>query len=53
MNSGSIWPKKGKIGTKKSLVISILKPIEPGQDSEDFLKNLQKNIYNELENISN
>ena len=53
MNSGSIWPKEGKIFRNKTLVISILKSIDPGLESELFLETLQKNIYNELEGLPN
>ena len=49
INSGYTWPKKGlkKIGT--TLIVSILKPIEPGIDKEIFLKKLQDDIYYELD----
>ncbi len=53
MNSGAIWPKSGNMGKNKTLVISILKPIEPGLEGKLFLNTLQKNIYNELEKFSN
>ena len=36
----------------KTLTISILKPIEAGKESKFFLENLQKIIYEELDNIS-
>tara|TARA_B100002052_G_scaffold299061_1_gene335036 strand:+ start:6297 stop:6995 length:699 start_codon:yes stop_codon:yes gene_type:complete len=51
LNSGVIWPKNGNLKTNKTLKISILKVIEPGINSDDFLIKLQKDIYNELDNM--
>ena len=52
INSGKIWPKSGKLNSNKTLVVSILEPIEPGMESKDFLNCLQSNIYNELDIIN-
>ena len=49
INSGSVWPKKGKMKPNKNLTISILKPIESGLNKDIFLKKLQDNIYFELD----
>ena len=35
----------------KTLIISILDPIAPGMNSDEFLNTLQKNIYKEIDNI--
>ena len=51
LNSGSIWPKNGKLKTNKTLTISVLDPISPGMNSDEFLNKLQKNIYEEIEKI--
>ena len=53
INSGSVWPKNGRLNKNKTLTISILKPIETGKDSKIFLESLQKIIYEELDNLSN
>ena len=52
INSGNTWPKKGpkKIGT--ILTVSILEPIEPGQEKEIFLKKLENAIYTELDALN-
>ena len=51
INSGFTWPKiSKKINT--TLSVSILKPIEPGQNKELFLKNLQDVIYTELDALN-
>ena len=52
INSGTVWPKKGKLIANKTLTISILKPIEAGMDSKKFLEVLQNSIYKELDSIS-
>ncbi len=49
LNSGAIWPKKGKMSNKKKLYVSILKPIDPGMEDDQFISTLQNNMYNELE----
>ena len=51
INSGYVWPKKGTKKTNKVITISILKPIKPGLQKEEFLKMLEKNIYDELDLI--
>ena len=38
INSGYVWPKKGKKNINKTITISILKPIEAGLQNDEFLK---------------
>jgi len=52
INSGAVWPKNHPLSSKKTINISILKPIEPGLNKEDFLNLLENNIYSELDNIN-
>ena len=52
INSGNVWPKKGKLKPNKNLTISILKPIESGLNKDTFLQNLQDNIYFELDSLN-
>ena len=52
LNSGRVWPKHGIIKHTGKITVSFLKPIEPGLNREDFIKNLETKIYNEIENIS-
>ena len=49
INSGYVWPKKGLKNSKKTITISILKPIPPGLKKEEFIKILANNIYSELD----
>jgi 1-acyl-sn-glycerol-3-phosphate acyltransferase len=51
LNSGSVWPKNGKLKSNKTLTVSILDPISPGMNSDEFLNSLQKNIYEEIDKI--
>ena len=52
INSGNVWPKKGKLKPNRNLTISILKPIEPELNKDIFLKSLQNNIYFELDSLN-
>tara|TARA_B100002052_G_scaffold66660_1_gene60013 strand:- start:1083 stop:1784 length:702 start_codon:yes stop_codon:yes gene_type:complete len=51
INSGYVWPKKGRKTSNKEIVVSILKPIEPGLNKENFLSTLENKIYLELDSI--
>ena len=53
LNSGNIWPKNSSLKANGIITISILKPIESGINKEIFLKNLEENIYNEINRINN
>ena len=52
INSGYVWPKKGKKKSNKIITISILKPIPAGLPKENFIQVLEKNIYSELNLIN-
>ncbi len=51
LNSGNIWPKIGSLKLNKTLTISILDPIKPGMNPDEFIKILQKKIYEEIDKI--
>ena len=51
LNSGSVWPKNGKLKPNKTLTISILDPIRPGMNPDEFINMLQKKIYEEIDKI--
>ena len=51
LNSGNIWPKNGELKSNKILTVSILDPISPGLNSDEFINILQKNIYDEIDKI--
>ncbi|MDC3203826.1 1-acyl-sn-glycerol-3-phosphate acyltransferase [Candidatus Pelagibacter sp.] len=48
INSGYVWPKKGAKNSHKTITVSILNPINTGVGKENFLKDLESKIYNEL-----
>ena len=52
LNSGKVWPKHGIIKNKGKITVSFLKAIEPGLSRNDFIKNLETKIYDEIKNIS-
>ena len=49
INSGYVWPKKGKKNSNKTITISILKPISAGLAKEKFIQMLEDEIYRELD----
>ena len=48
INSGYVWPKKGAKNSHKIITVSILNPMNAGMGKENFLKDLESKIYNEL-----
>jgi 1-acyl-sn-glycerol-3-phosphate acyltransferase len=52
INSGYVWPKKGSKQSKRTITVSILKPIEYGLNKDDFLRTIEKDIYEELNKIN-
>ena len=49
INSGHVWPKRGKKQFNKTITISILEPIKPGLSTGEFIENLENKIYLELD----
>ena len=52
LNSGKVWPKHGIIKHPGKIIVSFLKPIEPGLSRDEFIKNIETKIYDEINNIS-
>jgi len=52
INSGYVWPKNKPLSNNKTITISILNPIDPGLNKEEFLNLLENNIYSELDKIN-
>ena len=48
INSGNVWPKDGKLSSKKTITISILPAVKPGMKSADFTSYIEDKIYTEL-----
>ena len=52
LNSGKVWPKTGIIKYPGKITVSFLEPIKPGLSRDEFIKNLENKIYDEIINIS-
>ena len=52
LNSGSVWPKEGIIKHPGKITVSFLEPIKPGLNREDFVKNLEMKIYDEIKRLN-
>ena len=52
LNSGRVWPKHGILKYPGKITVSFLKPIEPGLNRDEFIRNLEMKIYDEIKNIS-
>ena len=52
VNSGYVWPKKGYKKSNRVIVVSILKPIDPGLSKDNFIKILEESIYSELDKLN-
>ena len=52
INSGYVWPKKGKKIPGKTIIVSIMPSIKKSLQKDEFLKNLENKIYSELDLIS-
>ena len=52
INSGYVWPKKGSKITNKQIIISILPSIDYGVEKNEFVKNLERKIYAELDRVN-
>ena len=52
LNSGKVWPKKGMLKYPGKITISLLEPIKPGLNREEFIKKIENEIYEEIKNIS-
>jgi len=52
LNSGQVWPKKGIIKYPGKITISILNQIKPGLNRDEFIRELEEKIYDEIKNIS-
>ena len=52
VNSGNVWPKNGKLNSKKTITISVLPLVKPGMNSTDFTSYIESKIYNELDRMN-
>ena len=52
INSGYVWPKRGSKTPNKQITISILPSIDYQMEKNEFVNNLEKKIYSELNRIN-
>ena len=52
INSGYVWHKKGLKQSKKDITITILPKITLGMNKNEFTRELEKKIYNELDRVN-
>jgi len=52
INSGNVWPKNGKLNSKKTITISVLPLVKPGMNPTDFTSYIESKIYNELDRMN-
>ena len=52
INSGYVWPKRGSKTPNKQITISILPSIDYQMEKNEFVSNLEKKIYSELNRIN-
>ena len=52
INSGKVWPKKGRLIPNQRITVSILDILPPGIEQKKFANDVEQVVYNELDNIS-
>ena len=52
LNSGNVWPKRGILKYPGKITISLLEPVKPGLNRDEFIKIVEDKIYEEMKNIS-
>ena len=52
INSGRVWPKRGKLISNQRITVSILNMLPPGIEQNELANQVEQNIYNELDKNS-
>ena len=52
INSGRVWPKRGKLISNKRITVSILNMLPPGIEQNELANQVEQIIYNELDKNS-
>ena len=52
LNTGKVWPKNSFMKYPGDIHISCLEPIMSGKDNEEFTKDIENQIYNEIRKFS-
>ena len=48
INSGNVWPKNGKKIPGRTITVSVLPQINKNLQKDQFIRNLEEKIYQEL-----
>ena len=48
VNTGKVWPKNSFMKHSGDIHISFLEPIMPGKEKDEFIKEIENKIYNEI-----
>ena len=48
LNTGKVWPKNSFMKYSGDIHISFLEPIMPGKEKDEFIKEIENKIYNEI-----
>ena len=51
LDSGKVWPKNSFLKYPGNINISFLEPIMPGQNKDDFVKEIENKIYSEMRKL--
>jgi len=51
LNTGKVWPKNSFLKYPGDIHISFLEPIMSGKDSEEFTKDLENRVYDEIKKL--
>ena len=52
LNTGKVWPKKSFLKYSNDIHINFLEPIEPGKEKDQFVKNLETQIYTSIDKLN-
>ena len=52
LNTGKVWPKSSFMKYPGDINISFLEPIMSGKDNEEFVKEIENKIYNEIKKFN-
>ena len=51
LDSGKVWPKNSFMKYPGNINVSFLKPIMPGKNKEEFVKEIENKIYSEIKKL--
>jgi len=52
LNTGKVWPKKSFLKYSNDIHINFLEPIKPGEEKDQFVKNLETQIYTAIDKLN-